>query len=259
VTADHYIDASSGWARGATLVYGPIAAQLVAMSPHSLASRRVLDCGAGTGAVTAALVGVGARPVGVDLSRAMLAWDAQHRPPSVVADVRALPLATASVDDSVAAFVLNHLTDPQAGFAELARVTRRGGAVVASAFSTASASPVRERIDAVARDAGWLAPAWYTEMKATVVPLLGSAESMASAATAGGLDDVAAEERPVDVGVTEPWQLVDYRLGQAHFAAWLQGIGPDRAAVVRRRAIDEIRPVMEPYRPIVVFLTSRAR
>ena len=48
--ADHYALSGRRWALGAELVYGPIAADLVAMSPHSLTGRTVLDAGAGTGA-----------------------------------------------------------------------------------------------------------------------------------------------------------------------------------------------------------------
>lgn len=64
------------------------------------------------------------------------------------------------------------------------------------------------------------------------------------------------DEISVDVGVTQPEELVDYRLGQAHFAAWLAGLGPVGTADVRARAIEAIRPVMRPSRPIVVFLTA---
>ncbi len=52
---------------------------------------------------------------------------------------------------------------------------------------------------------------------------------MGAAAHAAGLTDVVVEERPVDVGVTEPEQLVSYRLGQPLFASWLDRIGPRRA------------------------------
>jgi len=45
------------------------------------------------------------------------------------------------------------------------------------------------------------------------VPILGTAEAMRAAADAAGLTGIVVEERPVDVGVTEPWQLVSYRLG----------------------------------------------
>ncbi len=51
MSADHYATAGRRWALGATVVYGPIATELVAMSPHPLAGRTVLDVGAGTGAV----------------------------------------------------------------------------------------------------------------------------------------------------------------------------------------------------------------
>jgi SAM-dependent methyltransferase len=99
--------------------------------------------------------------------------------------------------------VLNHLTDPVPGLAELARITRPGGAVLAAVFSNDSRSQDRDRIDAMALAAGWQVPGWYTELKTTAVPILGSRAAIASAARAG-LASVHAEERPVDVGVTEP-------------------------------------------------------
>jgi len=181
MTADHY--AAAGWATGAELVYGPIAAELIALSPHPLVGNTVLDAGAGTGAASRALA---AQPIAMDLSLGMLAWDAAARPPGAVAYTRALPLAAQSVDDVVAAFVLNHLTDPSAGLAELARVTRPGGAVLAPVFSTISGDPARDRIDTVARDADWQIPAWYTQLKTAAVPILGSATAMAAARPADG-------------------------------------------------------------------------
>ena len=50
MTADHYAAAGRGWATGAELVYGPIAAELITLSPHPLAGHTVLDAEAGTGA-----------------------------------------------------------------------------------------------------------------------------------------------------------------------------------------------------------------
>jgi ubiquinone/menaquinone biosynthesis C-methylase UbiE len=257
VKADQYAGAGRRWARGATLVYGPIAAELVAMSPHPLAGRTVLDAGAGTGAVSSALAALGAHPVAMDLSIDMLAWNARARPPCAVADIRVLPVPAARVDDAVAAFVLNHLVQPSAGLAELVRVTRPGGAVLAAVFSNASRSQARDRIDAVAQEAGWQVPDWYVELKTTAIPVLGSAEAMGTAANAAGLVDIVAEERPVDVGVTEPGQLVSYRLGQPLFASWLDRIGSRRASHLASHAAEVIRPIMQPYRPIVVFLVAR--
>ncbi len=62
MSADPYAGANRRWALGASLAYGPIAAELVAMSPHRLAGRRVLDAGAGTGAASAALAAEGRTP-----------------------------------------------------------------------------------------------------------------------------------------------------------------------------------------------------
>lgn len=63
----------------------------------------------------------------------MLAWNAAARPPCAVADIRALPLAASSVDDSIAAVVLNHLTERCRAW-RAGRVTRPGGAILATLF-----------------------------------------------------------------------------------------------------------------------------
>jgi ubiquinone/menaquinone biosynthesis C-methylase UbiE len=246
------------WASGATLVYAPIAEQLVARSPVPLAGRTVLDVGAGTGVAGVALAARGARPIAIDLSVDMLAVDARSRPPAVVADVLALPLRHRSVDGAVAAFVLNHLTRPTAGLVELARVTRPGGPVLACVYANSSHSAARDRVDDVAREAGWVPPDWYTAIKTAAAPLLGTAATMAAAARTAGLVEVTTAEEAVDVGVTTPERLVEYRFGQAHFGHWLDGLDPVREQQIRRLAADAAGPVMTPYRPIVVFLTAQA-
>jgi ubiquinone/menaquinone biosynthesis C-methylase UbiE len=256
VPADHYARSGPRWALGAELVYRPIAAELVATCPHRLTGRAVLDAGAGTGAATAALRGRGARILAIDLSPAMLTWQAEARPPCAVADIRSLPLPANAVDDSLAAFVLNHLADPATGLAELARVTRPGGAILAAVFANDSRSEARDLIDAAAAAAGWAPPAWYREMKTTTVPILSTAAAMATAARAADLTHVHADERAIDVGITEPCQLVRYRLGHPAFAAWLDAIGPERADALAARAEHAVGDAMEPYRPSVVFLRA---
>jgi ubiquinone/menaquinone biosynthesis C-methylase UbiE len=256
VPADHYARSGERWALGAELVYGPIAAELIGTSPHPLAGRIVLDAGAGTGAASAALRRRRARPLAVDLSVGMLAWHAASRPPCAVADIRALPLGTGSVDDTVAAFVLNHLTDPNAGLAELARVTRPGGAVLAAVFGNDSHSDARDRIDTAALAAGWQIPDWYRQMKAAAAPILGTAAAMAAAARAAGFTAVHAEERQIDVGVTQAGQLVRYRLGNPVFEDWLDAIGPERAHAFAARAEEAVGSEFAPFRPSVVFLRA---
>jgi ubiquinone/menaquinone biosynthesis C-methylase UbiE len=251
-----YDGAAERWARGATLVYAPIAREIVRRAPHPLTGRQVLDVGAGTGVGSAALLDAGARPVAVDLSADMLRWEGERRPPAVVARVEELPVATDAVDDVYAAFVLNHLTRPVEAMAEMARTVRPGGAVLAAVYANDFVSPVREQVDQVARDHGWEPPAWYVELKAEAAPLLGTAARMAAGAEAAGLEAIVTTEEPVDVGVTRAEDLVDYRFGQAHFAPWIRQLGPGRAGVARTAAIRAIDSVMVPYRPVVVFLSA---
>lgn len=256
MNSDNYAGAARRWAEGAAIVYGPIARQLVDSSPHPFTDRKVLDAGAGTGVASAALLEQGAEPVAADLSFDMLAWQAPRRPASTVADINALPFRDAAFDDGVAAFVLNHLVEPAGAIAELRRVTRPGGALLACVYANSSRSEVRDAIDRCAQREGWQIPTWYSEIKRHAVPLLGTAEDMERVAEQAGLVDVAVDERAVDVGVTEAEQLVAYRLGQAHYSGWLSRLDPDRAECIRARLVEEIRPIMCPYRPTVVFLSA---
>ncbi len=257
MNVDHYAGAARRWATRAMRVYGPIATELVASSPRPLAGRSVLDAGAGTGAASAALVAVGARPIAADLSRDMLQWNARARPPAVIADIRALPLVSGSVDDVVAAFVLNHLVSPAPALAELVRVARPDGVLLACVFGNDSRSAARDRVDELAAQAGWTVPSWYLDLKAEATPVLGSAAAMSAALSAAGLVDVSSDERPVETGITTASELVSYRFGQAHFSAWLEELGEERGAEVERRIAAAVEALMEPYRPVVVFGSAR--
>jgi hypothetical protein len=93
-------------------------------------------------------------------------------------------------------------------------------------------------------------------MKAAATPILGTAAAMAAAGSAAGLTAIHAEERQVDAGVTEPHQLVRYRLGSPIFAEWLDAIGPHRAEELATRAEAAVGSSMAPFRPAVVFLRA---
>ncbi|HVL84388.1 MAG TPA: class I SAM-dependent methyltransferase, partial [Pseudonocardia sp.] len=241
----------------AARVYRPLAEQLVAAAPHPLRGRLVLDAGAGTGLVGEALAARGARVVALDRSHDMLAWRAGERPPAAVGEIGHLPLATASVDDAAAAFVLNHLPDPAPALRELRRVTRPGGTVLASVYATSFTSPIRDRIDEVAFAHGFTYPEWYRTLKAEHAPLLGTVERMTAAARAAGLDPVAVAEYTADLGLDRAEDVVDYRLGQAHCARWLAALSPARRADVRAAAVAAIEPIMQPFRPGVIRLVAR--
>lgn len=255
-TADPYAGAARGWATGARLVYQPLAADLVGRAPHALRGRLVLDAGAGTGLGSTELALAGACPIAVDRSPDMLAWQRSSRPPAAIGDVIRLPLRGGAVDDVLAAFVLNHIADPVAGLAELARVTRPGGVLLASVYSNTSRSVARDRVDAAALAQGFTFPDWYLALKTNVTPLLGSAPAMARAVGAGGWTVREAVEHQVDVGVRTAADLVDYRFGQALYARWLARLAPPQRRAVRHAVINEVSPVMEPYRPIVVLIVA---
>jgi len=258
VTSDNYRGAAAGWAGGATLVYGPIAARLIARSPVALTGACVLDVGAGTGVSEAPLRDAGASTViGTDLSHDMLVWARASRCPSVVGDVMCLPFPNARFDAAIASFVLNHLDDPVGGLIELRRALRPGGAVLATVYANSSQSANRGAVDAVARAYGWNPPEWYRDLKATAAPRLGAVAPMTEAAEAAQLVDVDVTEAAVDVNVTDPVELVEYRFGQAHFADWLGDLDPDQRTRARAAAYGSIAETMEPYRPRVVFLTAR--
>lgn len=251
-----YDGAAQDWADGAELVYGPLADALLARAPD-LAGGLVLDVGAGTGAVSRRLLAAGARAIAVDASWSMLAHAASSRPPAVVGDIHRLPLADDAVDGAAAAFVLNHLADPVAALVELRRVVRPGGGVVASVFASADRAPAKSAIDDTLARAGWAPPEWYGFLK-SVDGRVGSAVAMRQAAVAAGLDRVDVVEERVRTGVSDPRDIVRYRLSQPQNAPYVAALGDAE----RRRLVEDcvaaVAATGEPFEPGVVLLAARA-
>jgi SAM-dependent methyltransferase len=111
------------------------------------AGQRVLDVGCGPGALTAELVArVGPDAVcAVDPSPPFVAANRERHPGVAVseASAEALPFDDDTFDAALAQLVVHFMADPVAGLREMARVTRPGGAVVASVWDHAdSRSPV---------------------------------------------------------------------------------------------------------------------
>ncbi|MFA1549815.1 class I SAM-dependent methyltransferase [Actinomadura chokoriensis] len=97
----------------------------------------VVDVGCGTGRALPALrraVGPAGKVIGVDLTPQMLAaaraCDRGRHAVLMLADARRLPFADARFDAVFAAGLVQHMPDPAAGLAELARITRPGGRLV---------------------------------------------------------------------------------------------------------------------------------
>lgn len=97
--------------------------------------QRVLDVGCGPGALTAELVTrLGAAAVAaVDPSQPFVAAARERNPGTEVlrASAEQLPFPDRSFDVALAQLVVHFMSDPVAGLAEMARVTRRDGVVAA--------------------------------------------------------------------------------------------------------------------------------
>jgi len=99
-------------------------------------ARGVLEVGCGTGAILSGIaMPPGGRLHGLGIDRAALTLARQHAPQAQLAagDAHTLPYSDASFDIAYCHFVLLWLADPQRGLAEMRRVVRPGGAVLALA------------------------------------------------------------------------------------------------------------------------------
>jgi SAM-dependent methyltransferase len=98
--------------------------------------REVLDVACGVGYGTAHLARVAARAVGADVSEEAIAYArrryAAENVEFVVADAAALPFEAATFDCVVSFETIEHLTEPEAALAEIARVLRPHGTYVVS-------------------------------------------------------------------------------------------------------------------------------
>jgi demethylmenaquinone methyltransferase/2-methoxy-6-polyprenyl-1,4-benzoquinol methylase len=108
----------------------------VAVQPGELG----LDVCSGTGDLALALQRAGARVIGSDfcppmLRRAMAKVGTAAGPKFLAGDTLALPFRDGRFDFVTVAFGIRNVSDPVAGLAEMARVTRPGGRIVVLEFS----------------------------------------------------------------------------------------------------------------------------
>ncbi len=109
--------------------YGLLAADTIALLGRTvrLEGALTLDVGGGAGYLTRALRAAGARCVLVEAQLQELSWRGPPVRGCLLADGRALPVVSESVDLVVCSNVLEHVPEPFALVEEMARVLRPGG------------------------------------------------------------------------------------------------------------------------------------
>jgi SAM-dependent methyltransferase len=252
VTAS-YLDAAA-WTAGPQVVYDRMAARAVD-SLGDVSGLRVLDAGAGTGGATRALLTMGAMVAAVDLSTSMLAElnrQTGGQVPTTVADIRALPMADSTYDAAVAAFVINHFDDPATAVAELRRVTRPGGVVVATTFGTDD-HPIKPAVDEVLAGYGFVPPEWYLVLKYTRMPLIATSAALSAVGRAGGLSDVTATLFDVDLGDLPAEVAASYRLGLSHIVPFVESLDTATQAALVADVIATVRALPPLRLPMLVL------
>ncbi len=108
---------------------------------------RVLETGCGWGELAEWIArDTGSRVVAIDLSPHMVQLACERGVAASVADVQALPFADGVFDVVVAAWMLYHVPDLARGLAEIARVLRPGGRLVAATNSIFHLHELRELV-----------------------------------------------------------------------------------------------------------------
>jgi len=237
VTEEAYRDGAA-WRRGPHLVYRRLAAVAAEALDRPLAGLTTVDAGAGTGAMGEELAARGARVVYTDRSYGMVR---EAPAPRIVCDVRALAIRGASFDLTTASFVLSHVDDPRSALAELARVTRPGGMVVATAFPAGEPHPVKEAVNAVLEGFGYEPPAWYEHLKRTGESRVGSAEALTALGGEAGLQAVRLRELAAPLAGLDPRAVVAWRLGMAQVAPFRARLRPRQLAQLDAEALAAVK------------------
>jgi ubiquinone/menaquinone biosynthesis C-methylase UbiE len=172
------------------------AALLAAIEPH--AGDTVLDLAAGTGDLTEALAGRGARVISTDLSPAMVAAaqrrgipNAEHR----TMDMQAIDLPDGSVDAVVSRYGYMLVPDPAAALRETHRVLRRGAPLAFATWAPAQRNPWATAYGPVLIERGLQEP---PELGVPGQFALAEPEQIQTLVREAGFDEVAVEDVRVE-------------------------------------------------------------
>lgn len=118
----------------------------VELSARYGTGKDVLECGCGTGLILERLAGHARRAVGIDLSPGMLELARARGLDVHEGSVTALPFDDASFDVTCSFKVLAHVPDIGRALAEMARVTRPGGVILAEFYNPWSLRGLAKRL-----------------------------------------------------------------------------------------------------------------
>jgi ubiquinone/menaquinone biosynthesis C-methylase UbiE len=250
--ASAYSATGVAWERGPGRIYNRLAGVVVGLSPVELADRVVIDLGAGTGAASRAIARAGGTAVAIDPAWGMLAVDRPKRPPAVQADALALPIGGATIDGVVAAFSINHVSEPVVALRESARACRPGSPIVVSTYAGGDAHPAKDAVTDALREHGFEPDSWVGELYRDAMPRLADPTRCADVAKAAGLD---ATVHAVDVAFPElgAAELVEWRLGMAQHASFLASLAADERAAISARAVARLADAPTLVRSILVI------
>jgi SAM-dependent methyltransferase len=142
-------------------VYGPDAREIAFQAVREAAPVRVLEVGCGWGELAERMATeLDAEVVALDQSPRMVELTRERGVEAQVGDVQALPFADESFDVAIANWMLYHVSDLDRGLAELSRVVRAGGRLVAA---TNSLDHLSELWLLVGRDRHWEEDRFFSE------------------------------------------------------------------------------------------------
>jgi SAM-dependent methyltransferase len=195
------------------------------------AGRRVLDVGAGPGALTMVLYERGIDVVAIDPSSQFVEALRERLPevPVVAGSAEELPFGDGEFDAALAQLVVHFMADPTVGIAEMRRVTRRDGVIAACVWDHGTGR-------------GPLSPFWEA---ARVLDQGLSDESRMTGSSPGqlrqlfvdaGLHDV--EETALEVSVEHPtfeewWEPFELGVGPA--GAYVSRLAPEQRVELREQ------------------------
>jgi SAM-dependent methyltransferase len=205
-----------------------------------------LDVGCGVGGEVqslSAVVGPTGRAVGIDLSDALVEAARARTPPGpgvelLVADAHAMPFDDDEFDAARVERTLQHMTDPASVVAEMARVVRHDGRVVAMepdwdtlVVSGASLELTRAIVRACADrirhpDAGRLLPEWFVGAGIETVRVDALAMPIRSVAVAEHVFDLQATVESIGTPIAQAWlDDLSTRESRGTFVAAATGFG----------------------------------